>query len=142
MAIKYLNKSLRSHYLLAIVLSMVLPVLLVAGCLYYIIFKILADEMVLPDVIARDLLPVIERINFLLLVGLPIVFVVILTWAVILVHKVIAPLERLEEDLVRIDGGDYSARLQVQHDHDLKPVADVINDLVEKLEKHEKEKKA
>jgi len=121
---------------------MVLPVLLVAGCLYYIIFKILADEMVLPDVIARDLLPVIERINFLLLVGLPIVFVVILTWAVILVHKVIAPLERLEEDLVRIDGGDYSARLQVQHDHDLKPIADVINDLVEKLEKHEKEKKA
>lgn len=119
---------------------MVLPVLLVAGCLYYIIFKILADEMVLPDVIARDLLPVIERINFLLLVGLPIVFIVILTWAVILVHKVIAPLERLEEDLVRIDGGDYSARLQVQHDHDLKPVADVINDLVAKLEQHEKEK--
>lgn len=92
----------------------------------------------LPDIIARDLMPVIQRINVLLAIGLPIVFAVIGAWAFILSYRFIAPLERLEEDLQKIDEGDYSVRLEVQDDHDLKPVADIINDLVDKLDKTER----
>jgi nitrate/nitrite-specific signal transduction histidine kinase len=68
------------------------------------------------------------------LIGLPAVFIVILGWAVFLSYRFVAPLERLEEDLERIDNGDYSVRLQIRKDHDLSPIADVINDLVEKLQ--------
>lgn len=90
--------------------------------------------MALPDIIARDLLPVIQVINTILLIGLPIVFIVLLTWAVILSFRFIAPLERLEEDMKLIDKGDYSVRLQINRDHDLAPIAGVINDLVDQLE--------
>ncbi|HPS20200.1 MAG TPA: HAMP domain-containing protein [Candidatus Omnitrophota bacterium] len=106
--------------------------------MYYFIFTILAEQMVLPDAIARDLLPIIERINFILIVGLPVVFVGIIGWAAILSYRFVAPLERLEEDIAKIDEGDYSVRLQVKKDHDLRPIADIINDLVDKLDKQTK----
>lgn len=117
---------------------MIIPTVFVGGCLYYFIFKVLAEQIALPDYIARDLLPVVYQINVILAIGLPIVFVVMITWAVILSYRFVAPLERLEEDIKLIDEGDYSVRLQVNKDHDLKPIADVINDLVDKLSRKER----
>lgn len=114
---------------------MVIPAVFVGGCLYYLILSVLADQIALPDVIARDLVPVIQRINFVLVVGLPIVFIILLLWAMILSYRFVAPLERLERDIKRIDDGDYTARIQVSKDHDLSPIADVINDLVDKLDR-------
>ena len=115
---------------------MVIPTLFVGGCLYYLIFTVLAEQMVLPDVIARDLIPVVESINVTLVIGLPVVFLVLITWALILSYKFVAPLERLEEDIKKIDEGDYGVRLQVNKNHDLSPIADVINDLVDQLQQH------
>ena len=114
---------------------MIIPTVFVGGCLYYLILAVMAEQIALPDVIARDLLPVIQQINLILAVGLPVVFVVLLSWAVILSFRFVGPLERLEEDLQRIDEGDYSVRLQISHDHDLAPVAGIINDLVDQLDK-------
>ena len=116
---------------------MIIPTVFVGGCLYYFIFTVMAEQIGLPDVVARDLVPVIQRINVVLAVGLPAVFLVLLTWAVILSYRFVAPLERLEEDIQRIDEGDYSVRLQINEDHDLSPIAGVINDLVEQLERKE-----
>ena len=126
---------MQSRYLFILILSMIIPTIVVGGCLYYFIFTVMAEQIALPDVIARDLLPVIHRINYILVIGLPVVFIVLLAWAVILSYRFVAPLERLEEDMARIDEGDYSVRLQIRKDHDLSPIADVINDLVDKLEK-------
>ena len=114
---------------------MTIPTVVVGGCLYYLVLTVMAEQIVLPDIIARDLLPVIQRINFILVIGLPVVFIVLLTWAIILSYRFVAPLERLEEDIQKIDEGDYSVRLQINKDHDLSPVADVINDLVDQLDK-------
>jgi signal transduction histidine kinase len=113
---------------------MIIPTVFVGGCLYYFIFTVMAEQIGLPDVVARDLVPVIQRINVILAIGLPVVFLLLLTWAVILSYRFVAPLERLEEDIKRIDEGDYSVRLQINEDHDLSPVAGFINDLVEKLQ--------
>ncbi len=121
--------------MLMLVLSMIVPTVFIGGCLYYFIFTVMAEQIALPDVIARDLLPVVTRINYLLAVGLPLFFIVMLTWAVILSYRFVAPLERLEEDIKAIDEGDYSVRLKIDKDHDLGPIADVINDLVDKLDK-------
>ena len=125
--------------MLIMLLSMVLPTVFVGGCLYYLIVTIMAERIAFPDIIARDLVPVIQSINYTLLVGLPVVFIVLITWAVILSYRFVAPLERLEEDIERIDGGDYTVRIQIEKDHDLAPIADVINDLVHKLESRERQ---
>lgn len=133
--IRYLNRSLQSRYLFILILSMIIPTVVVAGCLYYLIFTVMAEQLAFPDVIAQNLLPVVENINVTLMIALPVVFVFLLSWAVILSYRFVAPLERLEEDIKRIDEGDYSVRLQINKDHDLSPIADVINDLVDKLDK-------
>jgi len=114
---------------------MLVPTVVVGGCLYYLILTVMAEQLLFPDVIARDLVPIIQSINVVLVIALPIIFIVLLTWAVILSYKFLAPLERLEEDIQRIDEGDYSVRLQINRDHDLSPIADVINDLVDQLDK-------
>jgi len=119
---------------------MLIPTIFVGGCLYYLIFSVMAEQIALPDIIARDLLPVIQRINIVLVIGLPVVFVVLLMWAFALSYRFVGPLERLEEDLARIDEGDYSVRLQICKDHDLSPIAEIINDLVHQLEGHQKGK--
>ncbi|MBU1083707.1 MAG: HAMP domain-containing protein [Candidatus Omnitrophota bacterium] len=115
---------------------MIIPTVVVGGCLYFFIFTVMAEQLVLPDIIARDLMPVIQSINVILVIGLPIVFFVLLTWAVILSYRFVAPLERLEEDIKLIDEGDYSVRLKINRDHDLAPIAGVINDLVAQLEEN------
>ena len=137
MTIRYLNKTLQTKYLKIIVISMLFPTLFVGACLYYLIFTVMADSIVLPDMIARDLLPVIRTINYILAVGLPVVFIILVAWARALSIRFIDPLERLEEDLKKIDEGDYSVRLEIQQDHDLAPIAGVINDLVEKIDRKE-----
>jgi len=113
---------------------MIIPTVVVGGCLYYFIFTVMAERLALPDMIARDLMPVIQSINVILAIGLPIVFFILLTWAIILSYRFVAPLERLEEDLQLIDDGDYSVRLEINRDHDLAPIAGIINDLVKQLE--------
>lgn len=133
--IKYLNRSLQSRYLFILILSMIIPTAFVGACLYYFIFTVMAEQLAFPDVIANNLLPVIHRINFVLIVGLPGVFIILISWAMILSYKFISPLERLEEDIKKLDEGDYSVRLQINKDHDLRPIADIINDLVDKLAK-------
>lgn len=117
---------------------MIIPAVLVGGCLYFLIFTIMAKNIILPDIIARDLLPVVNNINYILMIGLPVVFVIIMTCAVLLSRRIVAPLERLEEDIMKIDSGDYSVRLEIKGDHDLQPIAKVVNHLMDKLEKNSK----
>jgi signal transduction histidine kinase len=116
---------------------MAIPTLFVGGCLYYFIFTVMAQHIGLPDVIARDLAPVVEKINIFLAIGLPVVFLILLSWAVVLSYKFLEPLETLEEDIKKIVQGDYSVRVQINQDHDLSPIADVINHLVEQLQRKE-----
>lgn len=118
--------------------SMALPTLFVGGCLYYLIITVMAERIALPDLMAKDLMPVINTINYVLLIGLPVVFIVLIVWATVLSYKFLAPLERLEEDIARIDQGDYSVRVQLARDHDLSPIAGVINHLMDKLEDKER----
>ncbi len=118
--------------------SMALPTLFVGGCLYYLIITVMAERIALPDLMAKDLMPVINTINYVLLIGLPVVFIVLIVWATVLSYKFLAPLERLEEDIARIDQGDYSVRVQLARDHDLSPIAGVINHLMDKLDDKER----
>ncbi|KJJ84649.1 integral membrane sensor signal transduction histidine kinase [Candidatus Omnitrophus magneticus] len=138
--LKLLNKNLRIRYLLTLILSMIVPVIFVGVCLYYLMLSIWAEEMILPDIISRDLLPVIERINLQILIGLPLLFIIMIVWASILSYRMLKPLEHLEEDLKKISEGDYSVRIDINEDHDLKPVADIVNNLVTQLEEYKKMK--
>ena len=136
MRIKYLTKNpLQFKFLVLILISIMTPLFLVGGCLYYLIFQIMAEQLAIPESIAQNLIPVLHKINFLIILGMPVVIFLLFLLGLILTHRLIGPLQRLEDDLTKISFGDYSIRLKLRKDDDLRPIAEVINKIINKLEK-------
>lgn len=136
MRLKFITGNpLQSKFLALILLSILLPLFVVGGCLYYLIFQVMAEQLAIPESIAYNLIPVLHKINFLLIVGLPPIVIVLFMWGVTLSHKLCGPLRRLENDLRKISDGDPNIRLKIRKDDDLRPLADVINKIIDKLER-------
>lgn len=71
---------------------MIAPLLFIGGCMYYLIFTIMAEQLGIPESIAYNLFPVIKKINLILLVGLPPIFAILLAWGIALSHRFVGPM--------------------------------------------------
>ena len=133
---KYLTGShIQIRYLSLLLVSMVVPVVFVCGCLYYLVFTVMAEQLGIPESIAYNLLPVIKKINFILLVGVPPIFLAIIAWGIFLSHRFSGPFERFEKEIKHItEGGHYHKRLHLRKHDDLQPIASEINKMLEKIE--------
>ena len=130
------GKSTQLKYLALLVVSMVIPLIFAGGCLYYLIFTLIAEQLGIPESIAYNLFPVIKEINMILLIGLPPLFLLMIWWGVILSHRFVGPMERLEKEIDRISRDeDYSKRIRVRKHDDIKPIADSINKLLDRIER-------
>lgn len=126
---------LERHYLRLIAISLILPTLIIGSCLYYIIFNLMAEQLGIPEVIAYHLLPVVRKVNLVLIVSLPVIFLILISIGLALSRNLVGPIERLEEELSEIVAGDLSKRLRLRKRDELKPLADNINLLLDKMEK-------
>lgn len=133
---KYLTGShIQLRYLTLLMISMVVPLVFAIACLYYLIFTIMAEQLGIPEYIAYNLGPVVNKINMILLIGLPILFILLIMWGIIVSHRFAGPMERVEKELKRItEHGDYKTRLRLRKHDDMRPIADAINKLLDKLE--------
>ena len=128
------NKRVQLKYLMLLVVSMVIPLLFVIGCLYYLIFTIMAEQLGIPESIAYNLFPVVKKINAILAIGLPPLFLLLIWWGAILSHRFAGPLERLERELEKITHShDFSHRIRLRRNDDVRPLADAINKLLESI---------
>ena len=135
----YLTRNrLERHYLRLIALSLILPTLVLGGCLYYVIFNLMAEQLGIPEVVAYHLLPVVEKVNVVLLISLPVLFLFLFSLGVFLSRRLVGPIERLEEELKEIIAGDLSKRLHLRKADMLKPLIDDINMLLHKFENIDK----
>ena len=133
---KFLTGSpVQLKYLSLVVVAMFIPALFVGGCLYYLIFTILAEQIGIPEFIAASLIPAVHKINAILMVSVPFLFLALILWAISLSHRFSGPLERLNNELARISKkGDYTRRIHLRKHDDMKPLADAINHLLDKIE--------
>lgn len=133
---KYLTGSpIQMMYLRLLMISIIVPLIFVAGCLYYLMFKLMAAQIGIPEYIAYHLTPVVSKINIILLIGSPILLGVLLILGIVVSHRFAGPLERLESELKKIsDKGDYKHRIHIRKSDDVRPIADAINKLLDKLE--------
>lgn len=137
---KYLTGSrVQLKYLGLLLVSMLVPLVFVGGCLYYLIFTIMAEQLGIPEYIAYNMFPVIKKINFMLMVGLPPLFLLLLLWGIILSHRFTGPLERLEKEIRKIsEHGDYKKRIRVRRHDDMQPVVEAVNKLLDHIEERKK----
>lgn len=123
-------------YLLLLLLSMLIPLVIFGGALYYLIFNILAEQIGIPEYIATNIMPAIQKINIILLVGFPPLVFLLFLWGIILSHRFAGPLKRLEKELDEIaDSGDFKRRIRVRQHDDLRRIADSINKLLARAER-------
>jgi HAMP domain-containing protein len=120
-------------YLWIVILSMLAPSAIVGFCLYQLVFHLLASQMAFPEAIAANIEPVIQRVNWVLLVLLPLVAAVIIAAALAVSHRFAGPIERLERDLDRIIAGERNRRLQTRKNDDLSGVASRVNTLLDQI---------
>ena len=132
----FANKRVQLKYLTLLIVSMVIPLLFSIGCIYYLIFTIMAEQLGIPESIAYNLFPVVKKVNTVLAIGLPPLFLLLIWWGTILSHRFAGPLQRLEKELHKIThSGDYFHRIHLRKSDDIKPLADSINKLLYSLHK-------
>lgn len=127
------GEPVQMRYLGLLMFSMLVPLLFVGGCLYFFIFNVMATQIGIPEYIAYNLVPVVKKINLMLLVGFPPLIILLFLWGVILSHRFAGPLERLKKEIDAISrSGDYTRKLRVRPHDDIRPLADAINKLLDK----------
>ncbi len=130
------RNGLELHYLRLLVLSLILPTLMVGGCLYYLIFYLLAEQIGIPEAVAEQLSPIVHKVNVFLTVSIPILFVILISIGIFLSRKLAGPIERVEKELSEIvEGCLTSRRLKLRKGDELKPMIDDVNRLLDKIEK-------
>ena len=133
------NKRVQLKYLMLLIVSMAVPLFFAIGCLYYLIFTVMAEQLGIPESIAYNLFPVVKKINTVLVIGLPPLFLLLIWWGVVLSHRIAGPLQRIEKELSKITNShDFSHRINLRKNDDVKPVADAINKLLDSLHRKEK----
>ena len=124
------------RYLGFLLVSMVVPLLFAVGCLYYLVFSIMAEQIGIPEYIAYSLFPAINKVNTILLIGIPPLILLLVLWGIILSHRLAGPMERLVKEIKKIsEEGDLAHRIRVRKNDDIRPVADAINVLLERIGK-------
>lgn len=134
---RFLTKGpVQFRYLALLVVSMIAPLVFVGGCLYYLVFRIMAEQLGIPESIAYNLVPVVRKINMIIAVGVPPIFLVLILWGIVVSHRFTGPLERLKGEIDRIaESGDYKKRIRVRRSDDIRPVADSVNHLLDNVER-------
>jgi hypothetical protein len=127
---KFMGTSFQKKLLLLIFASAVIPTAIVATALYYLIFNLLAWQIGIPEAIAYNLIPVVKKINLIILVSLPIIFFLIWVIALELSHRVSGPLFRLERELEERIAGKGQGHIRLRPKDELKVLVDKINRLL------------
>ena len=133
---KYLTGSpTQMMYLRLLMISMLIPMMFVGACLYYLMFTLVASQIGIPEYIAYHLSPVVKQINFILILGVPPLILLLLLWGIALSHRFAGPMERLEAELKRMtDKHEFKHRIHLRKSDNVKPVADAINKLLDAVE--------
>ena len=127
---KFIGTALQNKTLILVFFASVVPVTIIAVCLYYLIFNMLAWQLGIPEAIAYNLVPVARKVNLIILIALPITLFVIWFMALELSHRIAGPLYRLEKELNERIEGNKSGPIQLREKDELKALADKINKLI------------
>ncbi|MDD4980609.1 MAG: hypothetical protein PHC54_05005 [Candidatus Omnitrophica bacterium] len=129
---KYMGTSFQKRLLVLIFASAVIPTAIVSAVLYYLIFNLLAWHIGIPEIIAYNLIPVLRKINFIILISLPVIFLLIWLMAMELSHRIAGPLFRIERELEERIAGKGQGHIRLRPKDELKTLVDKINRLLNK----------
>lgn len=127
---------IQTKYLALFITSMVIPFAAFIGCINYILYKISISQYDISGQAPGDIFAVLMKINYVMLFGFPIFFMIVLVLGVIMSNRLIGPLKRITRELnTAADSGDASTRLFIRKNDYIKPLVDAINRLLDAVSK-------
>lgn len=132
----YIKTAVQLKYIKTILIAMIIPILVLGACLYYLIFYILSQEIdILKSIFYPPLSGVIFRVNIFLFISLPIIFLGLISWAIFISHRLAGPIYRLGKELDDITANkDFSRRIYFRKYDEIQEVADKVNKLLDIFE--------
>ncbi|MFC1594597.1 hypothetical protein ACFL38_04650 [Candidatus Omnitrophota bacterium] len=125
----FANKMHRELFLLASCAAIV-PTLLTAVSLFYLIFHLTAEQMIFPEAIAYNIIPVARRVAMIMYIAVPLTVTLILTVAHKVTHRIVGPFERVVRELEEHIQGTRTGPIVLRNNDKLKPLVDKINVLL------------
>ena len=130
----FANKMHRDVFLL-IFLASLLPALIVAICLYYLIFSVTASQFAIPEAIAYNIIPAAKRVTLILLIAAPVSILIILILVYKITHAIIGPFDRIVSELDEYLKGEKKGRILIRRADKFWPVVYRINKLLDRIHK-------
>jgi signal transduction histidine kinase len=110
-----------------------IPLMILLAGLYYLIYYAVFNEMLIPEAVTATLLPAMKKVNLIAAVALPFIFFIILKRALVYSNRIIGPIPRLERELDKVIGGDYSVRIRTRDTDELNGFITKVNLILERL---------
>lgn len=136
------NKDLRRNFrisnrfqrkiLTLVFFSTIIPMIVTAVGLYYLIFNLVASEMGFPEAIAYILIPVAKKASLITIIGFLFCVFFIWLWASEVSHRLAGPLERLCRELDSRISGKSKGYIYFRKKDYLAALAGRINSLLDK----------
>ena len=130
---RFFANNLHRELFVLVSLAAIVPMVITAAALFYLIFYITAQEIGIPEAIVYTLLPAARRVMFILLVLTPICVGVILAFAHRITHRIVGPFGRIVRELGERIEGTRQGPIILRKDSKFQPLVDKINLLLEKL---------
>ncbi len=109
------------------------PLVALMAALYYLIYYSVFAQILIPEALATTLLPAMKKVNFVLLIAVPLALYFIGRAALVYSNRIIGPIPRLGKEIDKALAGDYSVRFKTRDNDELKPFVDKMNALMERM---------
>lgn len=126
---------LHRNILLLVFFASLFPALIVAVCLYYLIFNITAQQIGFPEGIAYNIIPAAKTVISILSVAAPFSILAILILAFNITHRIVGPFDRILRELDESMEGKRRGSIVLRPNDKFQPLVDRINKLLNKLYK-------
>ena len=133
-----MSKAIRRKYLINKVFQFrymgmtIIPLVALLSAMYYLIYYCVLNEMLIPEAVAVTLLPAMRKVNIIISLVGPALFLLILRTLLIYSNRIVGPIPRLEKELDKFIAGDYSARVSTRKKDELKTFVEKVNKVLEK----------
>jgi len=131
----FANKMHRQMFMLVFLATLV-PTMITAIALFYLMFNVTADQLIFPEMIATNLFPAAQRVIIIISIATPIAVIFILIFAHHVTHRTVGPFDRILRELDQILEGTKQDKIVLRSKDKFSPLVDKINQLVEKTKRY------
>ena len=111
----------------------VLPALLTAVSLYYLIFNITAEQLIIPEAVYANVIPAAKKVAVILLTTLPACLIALMALAHRITHRIVGPFDRIVRELDECIEGKRKGPIILRRNDRFQPLVEKINTLIARI---------